>query len=230
MPEPRLDTSHLVETPEGIDLQAQVAGPVPRALAYAIDLAARTVLFILLSIGFAFVGEVGLGLLLLIGFGLEWFYPVLFEIYANGQTPGKKQLGLAVVGEDLGPLDWSRSILRNLLRVADFLPAGYFAGLVSMVSNGRFQRLGDLAAGTIVIHRPVASPAPELPAAPACAPPLRLEIEEQLAVVALAQRHRRLSLDRQRELADILGPELHAEGDAALLRLHGMARWLMGER
>lgn len=225
-----MDTSYLVETPEGIDLQAQLAGPVPRALAYGIDLSLRTAGLALFSLALVFVGQAGLGLIMLVAFLLEWFYPVFFEMYAEGQTPGKKRLGIAAVSEDLSPLTFSSSILRNLLRVADFLPIGYVTGIVCMVSNAHFQRLGDIAAGTVVLHRPSPRATPELPAATPCSPPLPLTLDEQLAVLGLAYRSRQLSLARQRELADILGPELHAEGDAALDRLRGMARWLLGER
>lgn len=235
MAEALLDTLHRVETPEGIDLEARLAGPVPRALAYAIDLALRFVVWLVCLVGLLLAGEAGYGIALLLAFLLEWFYPVAFEYWGNGQTPGKRRLGLAVVGDDLHPVGFGSAALRNLLRTADFLPFAYLAGLVSMAANPGFQRLGDLAAGTLVIHRPTPaktppSPGALLPSAVPSPPPIPLALEEQLAVVALAERHTRLSPERQRELADILRGPLRAEGDAALAKLHGIAHWLLGER
>ena len=235
MAEALLDTLHRVETPEGIDLEARLAGPVPRALAYALDLALRMLVWIVCLVGLVLAGEAGFGIALLLGFLLEWFYPVAFEYWGNGQTPGKRRLGIAVVGEDLHPVGFGSAVLRNLLRTADFLPFAYLAGLVSMAANPGFQRLGDVAAGTLVIHRlpptPNASPGRSvLPSATPCPPPIPLALDEQLAIIALAERHARLSPERQRELADILRGPLRAEGDAALARLHGIAHWLLGER
>ena len=69
----------------------------------------------------------------------------------RGQTPGKKVLGISVINDDLSPVTLGTSMVRNLLRTVDFLPLFYLAGLVCMLSNQRFQRLGDLAAGTLVI-------------------------------------------------------------------------------
>lgn len=235
MAEERLDTAYRVETPEAIDLEARLAGPVPRALAYAIDLALRILIWIGCLIVLVWAGDPGIGLLLLIVFLLEWISPVAFEYWADGQTPGKRLLGIAVVGEDLHPLTFGSAVLRNLLRAADFMPFGYAIGLAAMASNRGFQRLGDLAAGTLVIHRPLpAGPVPGtaavLPDAPPSPPPFPVTLDERLAIVALAQRHASLSKERQRELADLLRGPLGAEGDVALARLHGIAHWLLGER
>lgn len=225
-----LDTSHLVETPEGIELQAELAGLLPRVLAYLIDLAIRGIVLFIAGILLSLAGKIGSGLMLLLMFALEWGYPVLFEMLSDGQTPGKKQLGIATVSEDLSPLGWSSSLLRNLLRTADFLPLGYALGVVCMCCSTRFQRLGDIAAGTIVIHRSAQARHSDLPEGTGAAPTMPLSLPDQLAVVAFAQRHRQLSGERQQELANILAPALGVHDDAAVKRLRGMARWLMGER
>ena len=130
-----IDTIHAVQTPEGVDLALRVAGPVPRALAWGVDLlpAGRRI-----AIGAADrarrPGRAAsrVGLYLIAPFALLWFYPVLFEVRAHGQTPGKRMLGLRVVQENGTPVGWSASVLRNFLLVADFLPLLYLAGLVSM--------------------------------------------------------------------------------------------------
>ena len=117
-----IDTVYDVETPEAIDLTANLAGPLARTLAYSIDLCIRTGVSTVAIIILAFMNEAGWGVFLIVSFLLEWFYPVLFEVLRQGQTPGKKWLGLAVVNDDLTPITWSSSIIRNLLRAVDILP------------------------------------------------------------------------------------------------------------
>ena len=134
------------------DLQAAVAGVVPRALAFTIDFFIRWVIFIIVLTISSVTGKAGIGLLLITFFILEWWYPVLFEVFRNGQTPGKKAFGIKVVKDDLTPISFGPSLTRNLLRTADFLPTFYVFGIISAVCTTKFQRLGDLAAGTLVIY------------------------------------------------------------------------------
>ena len=226
-----LDTNYQVETPEAIDLTAQVAGPVPRILAYLIDFLIRSVVQGAVLIVLAFAGVAGFGIFLIVVFVLEWFYPVLFEVFKNGQTPGKKYLQIAVVNDDLTPVTWSTSIIRNLLRAADFLPASYVLGLSVMCSTKNFQRLGDLAAGSIVIHkRSLDLGSSALPDAPAVPPPIALSREDQVAVTGFVQRHSQLSLGRQMELAEILSDITEKDGEAAVKEVQGMGNWLLGNR
>ena len=166
-----IDTVHAVQTPEGVDLALRVAGPVPRALAWGVDTLLQGGIALALQIAFAGFAGLGTGLYLIGLFALLWFYPVLFEVRAHGQTPGKRLMGLRVLQENGTPVGWSASVLRNFLLVADFLPALYLAGLVSMLADASFRRLGDLAAGTLVVHaetpRARLSPIPEVtPVAP----------------------------------------------------------------
>lgn len=226
-----LDTDYQVETPEAIDLTAQLAGPVPRILAFLIDFFIRGVLIFLIFVVLGLSSLAGIGVFFVIFFVLDWFYPVLFEVLRNGQTPGKKYLKIAVVNDDLTPVTWSTSIIRNLLRAADFLPSSYVLGLITMCSTRHFQRLGDLAAGSIVIHkRDHKLNSDHLPKVPAQAPDLPLALEDQVAMTGFAQRHSQLSQSRKQELANILNNMTQLEGDAAVKKLQGIGNWLLGNR
>lgn len=223
-----LDTIHPVQTPEGVVLNLRAAGPVVRGIAWGVDLVVRTGVYAMLGIVLGVLGSFGQGLMLLAVFFVEWFYPVCFEVWSAGQTPGKKLLGIRVVSEDGTPVTWSASIARNLLRFADLLPGFYLAGLVSMLVDSSFRRLGDLAAGTLVVY-PGAEVAAvgTLPAATPLAPPVALDLAEQRAVIAYAERATFLSDERARELASIPTPLL-AGGDARQ-RLFCIAAWLSGQ-
>lgn len=225
-----LDTSQSVATPEGVDLSLVPAGVVPRATAFCIDLLLRGVLLAALLTTLAMLGHLGMGLMALVAFLVEWFYPVAFEVLGDGATPGKRSVGLRVVEADGRPVGLAASVIRNLLRTADFLPALFGFGLLFMLFHPRFQRLGDLAANTLVVWAPPALSAPDLPPARAQAPAARLRLAEQKALIAFAERSVRLSTSRQEELADILEPLTHARGARGVERLRGMARWLAGER
>jgi uncharacterized RDD family membrane protein YckC len=204
------------------------AGPLVRAAALAIDGLIKGALYLALVPLAAFSG-LGLGFLFLGVFLLEWFYPVYFEL-RSGATPGKRAMGLAVVADDGTPLTPAASLIRNLLRVVDFLPLAYGAGLVCSLADRDFRRLGDLAAGTLVVHARTASLPRVIPRREAAAPPLRLPIELQLAILDYAERCHRLSPQRRAELAAILSPLHGRRGQAAEQALLGYANWLLGGR
>lgn len=90
--------------------------------------------------------------LALLSFALLWGYYLLFEMIWNGQSPGKRWVGLRVLKGNGGPISFVDSAIRNLVRVVDFLPAYYGIGVIVMFLNNRAQRLGDLAAGTVVVR------------------------------------------------------------------------------
>ena len=208
-----------------------VAGPVIRGLAWSIDQLVRTAVYVALAVaGNVTGGDAAEGLLYIAIFATEWFYPVVFELWTDGATPGKKALGIAVVHADGTPVGASASLLRNLLRAADFLPFAYLVGFAAMVTDHSFRRLGDLAGGTVVIHRPRRRPLPPLPVAAPLAPAVRLSLEEQRAIIAFAERSPGWTADRQRELADLAAPLLEGPADERVAKLHGMARWLLGRR
>lgn len=225
-----IDTVYDVETPEAIDLTANLAGPLARTLAYSIDLCIRTGVSTVAIIILAFMNEAGWGVFLIVSFLLEWFYPVLFEVLRQGQTPGKKWLGLAVVNDDLTPITWSSSIIRNLLRAVDILPFAYTLGLIAMTCTKHFQRLGDLAAGTVVVYRKQNNLELQLPEAEAIAPPMGLNLDDHLAIASFTRRHGQISKARQEELANILEPVTGKHGEQAVTRLHGVGIWLLGAK
>lgn len=223
-----ITTQVAVETPESIDLYAEPAGIMARSLAFIIDFLIRGAIVAGCGIVFSLLGDGGSGVLLIVWFLVTWFYMVLFEVYRNGQTPGKKSLGLAVVNDDLTAVGWSTSITRNFLRFADALPLLYGAGIVTMILSPHFQRLGDLAAGTLVIYRRKESDKYSIPDCRPQPPPMSLERDDQLAFIGFAQRHQQLSEDRQKELANILTPLLPVEGEHRVNYVRGIGRWLLG--
>ena len=169
-----IDTLHHVEAPEGVDLALRLAGPTPRAIAYLTDLAVRFLFYGAAALPLAvLLDEIGSGIVfLLIALG-EVIYPVLFEVFGDGQTFGKRMLGLRVVHDDGTRVQWRASLLRNLLLAADWLPGTYLFAAISMLASSRFQRIGDHAAGTLVVYTEGPSGAVAAPAAtgPDPAPP-----------------------------------------------------------
>lgn len=223
-----LDTVRIVDTPEGIALRLPAAGPVPRALAWAIDLGIRMLLLSLCSMLLGLLGKAGMGVYLVVLFAVFWGYPILCEGLFNGQTPGKRALALRVVSADGAPVGWLASIVRNLMRTVDMLPFGYACGLVASLADPWGRRLGDLVAGTLVVHvhRP-----PDLQAAATGemqAPLQPLRPREQMAILALAERAPHLTAERQIELADIVEPVTGARGAEGVARALAVARWLRG--
>lgn len=158
-----LDTTTIIETPEQVRFTLHVAGPIRRAGAYLIDTSIRGVVLLGVS-ALAMLGELispsdlsgfRAGAMLFVLFLTEWGYFVVTETTMGGQSPGKRALRLRVVSEDGRPLSWSQSVLRNLLRAADFLPMAYALGVLAMICDRRFKRLGDqLAATLVVVERP----------------------------------------------------------------------------
>lgn len=231
----RLDTLARVETPEGIVLSLQPAGLVARTMAFLLDLLIRLGIDLALLMILGALGRLGTGLTLIGLFCVEWLYPIVFELSRWGATPGKRALGLRVVMDTGLPVTPAASFTRNLLRVADFLPLGYAFGIVTLLLNRESKRLGDLAAGTLVVHaQPVVlHDAP--PPAESLAPAKPLHPREQAAILAWAGRAKRLTPARFEELAMLAAPALppvqadEPRRDTAQ-RLLGVAQWLMGRR
>ena len=148
-----LDATIHVVTPENIAFEYRLAGPFRRLPALLLDYCIRGVVQVGIMIGLGLtLGFVSMGLavflIMLIWFVIEWFYGALFETFLNGQTPGKYLLGLRVLSDNGRPIDGMQATLRNLLRVADMFGA---VGLIAMLMNSKYKRLGDLVAGTIVV-------------------------------------------------------------------------------
>jgi uncharacterized RDD family membrane protein YckC len=224
-----LDTQIEIETPEGVDLRLSPAGPVVRAQAWALDALLKSFFYAAAMIAAALLGAAGAGVALIALFLISWIYPVLFEVLRGGATPGKRTMGLRVVHDNGTPVGWPASMIRNLLRAADFLPLGYGVGLTSTLLRSDFKRLGDLAAGTIVVYEEAPPGEILLPKATPVPPPHPLTLGEQRAVVEFAQRVPTLTEERVAELARIARPlvGIRREGAAQLL---GIARWIVGIR
>lgn len=220
-----LDTTYDIATPEGVELRLPLAGLAPRALAWLVDAGIKAGVLIGALTALSFLGAFGIGFHLVLTFVVLWFYNVLFEVFRHGATPGKRYFDLAVTSSNGTPVDWSGSVIRNLIRTVDILPGCYAFGCISMLLTSKFQRLGDLAADTVVVYR-ARSVAVSRPAEVAPRPvDVPLSREEQQAIVGFSERSSRISAERAEELAAILAPVL-GEVDAA--RLHAHASWLAG--
>ena len=155
-----VDTLHHVETPESVLLTFRLAGVWTRMRAYCVDLliiglAAVVIMvgFIVLFFGDTFRGSgMGEGLFFVLLFVIQWGYFWLFEALFDGRTVGKSVVGLRVVKVEGHPISFYDAMLRNLLRAVDVLPFAYGVGFLSIFSTRRLQRLGDLAAGTVVVR------------------------------------------------------------------------------
>ncbi len=155
-----------IDTPEQVALYFPVAGIGSRFVALLLDhliqLGVVILAAVLVAVVSATLGAHGslpslaskwfLALLVFAFFLLFWGYFALFEAFWHGQTPGKRAMRLRVIKDSGRQITLFESLARNLLRVADYLPSLYLAGVVTMLANKRNKRLGDLAAGTMVVH------------------------------------------------------------------------------
>jgi uncharacterized RDD family membrane protein YckC len=178
-----------IATPENVVFDYEVAGLGSRFLAALLD----TLLILVLQIANVMLFVVASGVLAngggnvqmwllaaagLLAFALLWGYYVLFETIWNGQSPGKRWTGLRVIRTDGTPIGLVEAIIRNLVRLVDFLPLYYGIGIVTMFVNPQARRLGDLAAGTLVVRDRPSVTLESLAAGPA------LGVPPQLAGVA----------------------------------------------
>jgi uncharacterized RDD family membrane protein YckC len=240
-----------VETPDHVLLRYDLAGAGNRGFAALLDFVAA----LLLVFGMLAVGAVAgsllprsvtfplQGLFVMATLLVGWSYFILLEWLWEGRTLGKRVFGLRVISADGSPAPFTAVLIRNLLRVVDFLPAFYGLGLLAIVATSRSQRLGDLAAGTFVVRAPrprldllslrtisSAGPAPTMPV-----PGLSGEL--QRLVREFVARERALAEpDRRRVAAAVAGalrariPDAASGDDVALI--HEVARALRasGER
>jgi uncharacterized RDD family membrane protein YckC len=152
-----------IETPEQVELEFAVAGIGSRFVAVLIDHLVMGGVFLVLGLlwGILFssvanrinlLGKWILAVFIALNFVLYWGYFTLFEAFWRGQTPGKHIMKLRVIKDSGRQITLFEAMSRNLLRIIDYLPALYLAGVITMLCTKRNQRLGDLAAGTIVVH------------------------------------------------------------------------------
>lgn len=228
-----LDTIVTAETPEGILLELRPAGLSARLYAFILDWLIRLVIINVLLVTVTGFGGIGLGVTLVALFLLEWLYPVAFELSRSGATPGKRVFKIKVVMDNALPVTPAAAFTRNLLRAADFLPLGYGFAIVSVLFRRDCKRLGDIAAGTLVVHEQMTATRPALPDVPPLAPSRPLAPRDQTAVIALAVRAPSLTGDRLDELAALaasVSGDAGRSGPDVTRRVIGVAHWLLGHR
>jgi uncharacterized RDD family membrane protein YckC len=230
-----IDTILTAETPEGIAIALRPAGFPVRCMAFLIDAGIRLVILIACSATLQAGGRLGGGLMFIALFAVNWVYAVIFEMSAAAATPGKRIMGLYVTMIDGMPITPAACLIRNLLRVVDFLPLFYASAAMSMLLRRDARRLGDLAAGTVVAYRDDAAPKLAFGDGLPQPPPVTLSRRQQAAITSFAARVPRLTEERAEEIAALAAGTVlrHSEADARerlSLRLTGVARWLHGER
>jgi len=152
-----------IDTPEQVELEFAVAGVGSRFVAVLIDhlIQFGCYFFFIIFASFLFgavanrinqLGKWGYAAFIALNFLVIWGYFTLFEAFWNGQTPGKHVMKLRVIKDSGRQITLFESMSRNLLRIVDVLPALYLVGVIFMLFTKRHQRLGDLAAGTVVVH------------------------------------------------------------------------------
>lgn len=152
----------LIQTPEGVAFSLYLAGPFTRFLAWMIDLlviaAVSSAAFTIAGYSGVLVGNVGFALATIFVFAFGFGYRIVMEWRFRGQTLGKRILRLRVMDAGGLRLQLNQIVLRNLIRVVDMLPIAYALGGATMLFNARNQRLGDIAANSIVTYLPQDSP------------------------------------------------------------------------
>ena len=232
-----LDTTIDVVTPENIAFEYQLAGPFRRFPAFLIDLVVRWSIILLFGLGLLFLGGLMTSISRFFGvyaiaaavifvFFVSWFYGTTLEAYFNGRTIGKWACGIRVISIDGRPVTGRSALLRNLLRIADLCPAASITsvneelppvlllttgmiGLGTMLFTKRLQRLGDLAAGTMVVvdertwRLPIGKvDDPRVPALSSYIPgDYRISRSMARTLAVYAERRHYLTPERRREIA-----------------------------
>lgn len=235
-----------IETPEQIALEFPLAGVGSRFLAVSVDMLLQVTIALAVMAAvsgtWSLIGSRSgggpwyLAIVVITAFLLFYGYFAAFEAFWHGQTPGKRLIGLRVLSVTGRPARIDEAILRNLLRVVDQLPGVYAIGILTMLISSRNQRLGDLAAGTVVVHEKALS-APVLTVA---APPAGgwsgaavLTEAELLLVETFLQRRHELTPDVRETHARAIADRLRArlgpaapplEPEALIEALHARAR------
>jgi uncharacterized RDD family membrane protein YckC len=209
-----------IGTPEGVELSVELAGLGSRFAAGLLDLLVRGLLLGIVGIVAALIGDVGVAVFYVAVFAVIYPYDVAFEVLGGGRTPGKRGAHLRVLRADGRPVDLPASAIRNLVRLVEGLPLLYLPAAISILSTARNQRLGDLAAGTVVV-REVRAAERELEPAPRfvlSAPPAgvldttRVTAEDLAAVNDFLARRTNLEpavrADLAARLANAIGPRV----------------------
>jgi len=146
-----LDDRLTLASAEGIDVDLRLAGIGSRGSAFLIDLVLQAAALALAGLVASAFGDLGRAFLAVAAFLILLGYPILAEAF-GGRTVGKALLRLSVVTTEGTPITFLASVIRNLVRLVDSLPGTYFVGIAAVLLTRRGQRVGDLAAGTLVVH------------------------------------------------------------------------------
>jgi len=224
-----------IATAEGLDLHLELAGLGSRFAARLVDLLLQVALLLLGLLASSLLGaDLAAGVAALVLFALLFVYDVAFEVLGAGRTPGKRALALRVARADGRRVDLPASTIRNLIRALEGLPTLYVPAMVSILATARNQRLGDLAAATVVLHDARAAASPPLLSAhgfgavPSVAPALdltKVTAADVAAARAFLERRPGLQADVRSDLAARLAGALRPRvggavadlGDEALL-------------
>jgi uncharacterized RDD family membrane protein YckC len=226
-----IDTVITAETPEGIAISMRAAGFPVRCMAFLIDAAIRYMAVSTVALTLRVGGRVGTGVLLIIVFLILWLYPVIFELTPAAATPGKRAMGIQVMMANGLPLTPAGCLIRNLMRAVDMLPLLYGFAIVSMLMRRDARRLGDLAAGTLVVYRERPSPIRDFGPGEPVPPSVPLTIRQQTAIAAFGWRAARLTAERAEEIATLAADAVPGAKDLGVAsRLVGIARWQHGQR
>ncbi|WP_440904579.1 RDD family protein [Catenovulum sp. SX2] len=214
--------------PEGVSINLTPAGISIRTKAYLFDFLLRSVVMLAFGFIFGFMGKAGTGLFLVTYFLVTWGYYILFESL-SGQTPGKKRYKLKVVQDNGLPCKINHIVLRNLIRPADSFPFAYLIGLIVMALNFQFKRLGDWAAGTMVVYVEDKVSFSTQQNSNISPPKIQLSTEEQLSLIMYAERCHTLSSARQEELANILTDIITTQDNTASEAVKEIAQYYSGQ-
>jgi uncharacterized RDD family membrane protein YckC len=167
--------THYIDTPEQVELEFNVAGVGSRFVAALLDGLIVFAFFLVEVLVLVVIGAAStvtpstaklsegalkwfLAFVIFINFAIVWGYFALFEAYWHGQTPGKRAMKLRVIKDSGRQITLFEALARNLLRFIDYMPSLYLVGVITMLCNKKSQRLGDLVAGTIVVHERLDEP------------------------------------------------------------------------
>jgi uncharacterized RDD family membrane protein YckC len=233
-----VDRTLEVRTPESIAFSYELAGLGSRFLALVVDQAIQLVTLIAIFAGLLLVGSqvakahvkpvfshqvaesIGIAIIVVIVFAVLFGYFIVFEAAWNGQTPGKKLVGLRVVRDGGHPIDFGASLIRNLIRVGEQMIGYYILAAISALISPENKRLGDLAAGTIVVRDSrIATPFAQSRETPLYAPTAYLTGDERALVARFLERRDTLRSDRRSELAWQLARRVRGRVPRELARL-----------
>jgi uncharacterized RDD family membrane protein YckC len=234
-----VDRTLEIRTPESIAFSYELAGLGSRFLALIVDQAIQVIVLVAIFAGITlaasripghaakaagsdqFSQSLGIALIVTIAFIVLFGYFIIFEALWNGQTPGKRLVGLRVVRDGGYPIDFGASLIRNLIRVGEQLVFYYLVSAISALISRENKRIGDIAAGTIVV-RDARLSEPRSPAEtpePQYAPTAYLEGDERALIKRFLERRDALSYERRLELASQIAGRVRNRVPAELARL-----------